>query len=134
MKKYVALGLALLFPCLHGVAHADLPRFHRLPPIGQLPGGHGNHPMPAAPFPGGNMGHPNPMPPMPPQIAQGPRMAQGPRISLGEASRIVQQATGGRILEAHPQNVGGHVMYRVKVLTNNEVRIVMVDAETGAME
>lgn len=129
MKKYVALSLALLFPCLQGVAHASILSFHPLQQVGHLLDRHGHNGRSDVSLPDTDLEpHANPAP------APSQHMAQGPRISLAEASRMVQQSTGGRILEARPQNVGGHVMYRIKVLTNNEVRIVMVDAETGAME
>lgn len=61
-----------------------------------------------------------------------PRMAQGPatRISLAEATDRVQQATGGRILDARDDGN----LYRIKVVTRQgEVRVVYVDPRTGAM-
>ena len=52
------------------------------------------------------------------------------RVSLQQAIELVQRATGGRILEA--KEFGGQG--RIKVLIGNgEVRIVYVDATTGAM-
>ena len=52
------------------------------------------------------------------------------RVSLQRAVELVQRATGGRILEA--KEFGDQD--RIKVLSDNgEVRIVYVDAATGAM-
>jgi uncharacterized membrane protein YkoI len=52
------------------------------------------------------------------------------RVSLAQAIEAVQRATGGKVLDA--KDLGGQ--YRIKVLTRNgEVRVVYVDAETGAM-
>jgi hypothetical protein len=43
---------------------------------------------------------------------------------------MVQRATGGKVLDA--RDLGGQ--YRIKVLTRSgEVRVVYVDAQTGAM-
>ena len=59
-----------------------------------------------------------------------PLWAQAARISLSEASERVRQATRGRVLDARDE--GSH--HRVKVLTpQGEVRVVIVDARTGAM-
>jgi uncharacterized membrane protein YkoI len=47
----------------------------------------------------------------------------------------VVRATGGRVIQAQPATVNGHEAYRIKVLTaRGEVRVVYVDAETGAMQ
>ena len=52
------------------------------------------------------------------------------RISLEQAVARVQRTTGGRVLDARTDG-GAH---RIKVLTREgEVRIVRVDARTGAM-
>jgi len=52
------------------------------------------------------------------------------RVSLAQAVEIVQRATRGKVLDA--KDLGSH--YRIKVLTpNGEVRVVHVDAQTGAM-
>ena len=52
------------------------------------------------------------------------------RVTLAQAIAIVQRATGGRVLDA--KDLGGE--YRIKVLTRSgEVRVVYVDAQTGAM-
>ena len=52
------------------------------------------------------------------------------RISLAQAIEAVQRTTGGKVLDA--KDLGGQ--YRIKVLTRSgEVRVVFVDAETGAM-
>jgi uncharacterized membrane protein YkoI len=52
------------------------------------------------------------------------------RVSLEQAIQSVQRATGGRVLDAREVRDG----YRIKVLTRRgEVRVVYVDAKTGAM-
>lgn len=64
--------------------------------------------------------------------AQGfaPQTVAQRRVSLAQAIETVQRATGGRVLDA--KDLGGQ--YRIKVLTRSgEVRVVYVDAETGAM-
>jgi uncharacterized membrane protein YkoI len=59
-----------------------------------------------------------------------PSTAQSARLSLEQAAEAVARSTGGRILDA--KAVGRE--YRIKVLTRRgEVRVVYVDAETGAM-
>lgn len=59
-----------------------------------------------------------------------PSLAADRRISLEQAIDSVQRATGGRVLDA--KDAGGQ--YRIKVLTRRgEVRVVYVDARTGAM-
>jgi hypothetical protein len=56
--------------------------------------------------------------------------AQRARVSLEQAADAVARATGGRILDA--KAVGNE--YRIKVLTKRgEVRVVYVNADTGAM-
>lgn len=71
-------------------------------------------------------------PPMRPADAD----RHGPaRIGMGEAMDRVARATGGRVLQAQPATVNGHEGYRVKILTRSgEVRVVYVDAATGAMQ
>jgi uncharacterized membrane protein YkoI len=64
--------------------------------------------------------------------AQGyaPRYVAERRVSLAQAVEMVQRATGGKVLDA--KDLGGQ--YRIKVLTRGgEVRVVYVDAQTGAM-
>ncbi len=57
------------------------------------------------------------------------------RISLNEAVELVQSQTGGRVLQAQEVRGDGRDIYRIKVLTRQgEVRIVHVNAETGAIE
>ena len=52
------------------------------------------------------------------------------RVSLQQAIASVQRTTGGRVLDA--RDLGDQ--YRIKVLTRSgEVRVVYVDAATGAM-
>lgn len=60
-----------------------------------------------------------------------PEMALA-RISAEEAAAVVQRTTSGRVLAVEKSNVGGREMYRVKLLTpNGEVKVILVDAETG---
>jgi len=64
--------------------------------------------------------------------AQGfaPRTVADRRVTLAQAVAIVQRATGGKVLDA--KDLGGQ--YRIKVLTRSgEIRVVYVDAQTGAM-
>jgi len=57
------------------------------------------------------------------------------RLSLNDATDLVQKRTGGRVLAAQEIREQGRQLYRIKVLTRQgEVRIVLVDAETGSME
>lgn len=57
------------------------------------------------------------------------------RLSLNDATELVQKRSGGRVLAAQEVREQGRQMYRIKVLTRQgEVRIVLVDAETGSME
>jgi len=54
------------------------------------------------------------------------------RIGQGQAVAFARQATGGRVLDVQTQNMGGRVVYLVKVLMpDGRVRIVAVDGETG---
>ena len=72
----------------------------------------------------------------------GPRMMlaeadrrQQRRMSMNEAVELVQSQTGGRVLQAQEVRGDGRDIYRIKVLTRQgEVRIVHVNAETGAIE
>lgn len=69
------------------------------------------------------------------QVAEGPhdfapRQLAQQRISIEQAIAIVQRETGGKVLDARAQGQ----QYRIKVLTRGgEVRVVYVDAATGAM-
>lgn len=57
------------------------------------------------------------------------------RITMGEAMGRVQQAFGGRIIQAQPARVNGREGYRIKVLSaRGEVRVVYVDGETGFIQ
>ena len=57
-------------------------------------------------------------------------LAQAGRLTLEQAVGRVQQATGGRVLDARDEGN----FYRIKVLTpRGEVRVVLVDPRTGAM-
>lgn len=59
-----------------------------------------------------------------------PRAAAERRVTLEQAIQSVQRATRGRVLDA--REVRGE--YRIKVLTpRGEVRVVYVDAQSGAM-
>lgn len=56
--------------------------------------------------------------------------SRNPRVSMEEAIASVQQATGGKVLDAKRREGG----YRVKVLTRRgEVRVVYVDGRTGEL-
>ena len=51
-------------------------------------------------------------------------------VSMGDAINRVRKQTGGRVLDAKDE--GNH--YRIKILTpEGEVRVLRVDAETGAI-
>jgi len=64
----------------------------------------------------------------PPSFA--PYSTADARITLEQAIQSVQRATGGRVLDAREVRGG----YRIKVLTpRGEMRVVYVDASTGAM-
>ena len=59
-----------------------------------------------------------------------PHSTADARITLQQAIQSVQRATGGRVLDAREVSGG----YRIKILTpRGEVRVVYVDAKTGAM-
>jgi uncharacterized membrane protein YkoI len=59
-----------------------------------------------------------------------PRTVAERRLSLAQAVEMVQRATRGKVLDA--KDLGDQ--YRIKVLTRSgEVRVVYVDAQTGAM-
>ncbi|MGH8659792.1 MAG: PepSY domain-containing protein [Gammaproteobacteria bacterium] len=54
------------------------------------------------------------------------------RIGQGQAIAFAREATGGRVLDVQTQNMGGRVIYLVKVLMpDGRVRIIAVDGETG---
>ncbi|TCV82903.1 PepSY domain-containing protein [Sulfurirhabdus autotrophica] len=66
------------------------------------------------------------------QIARA-ETANQPHISLSEATQLVQNRTGGRVLAA--QEIRERNAYRIKILTpQGEVRIIFVNADTGEME
>jgi uncharacterized membrane protein YkoI len=57
------------------------------------------------------------------------------RPSLSDAIELVKKQTGGRVLAAQSERVEGRELYRIKVLTpDGEVRVVYVDATTGAIQ
>ena len=61
--------------------------------------------------------------------------ARHARLTLNDATELVQNRIGGRVLATQEVREQGREMYRVKVLTRQgEVRIVYVDAETGSIE
>jgi hypothetical protein len=56
-------------------------------------------------------------------------------LSLDQATAKVRKETGGRVLSARAETNGGRTSYRIKVLLpSGHVRIVRVDAATGAMD
>jgi hypothetical protein len=63
------------------------------------------------------------------------RMAQAAeQVSLAEATRMVQERTGGQVLRAETKRDKGRAVHRIRVLTEDgRVRTVHVDAETGRM-
>ena len=63
------------------------------------------------------------------------RMAQAAEnVSLAEATRMVQERTGGQVLRAETKRDKGRAVHRIRVLTEDgRVRTVHVDAETGRM-
>lgn len=74
-------------------------------------------------------------PERPPRAEAPAESARAPRLSLNEAAEMVQRQSGGRILAAQNVLNGGRPSYRIKMLSRQgEVRVVFVDAETGAME
>lgn len=57
------------------------------------------------------------------------------QLSMDQAAAKVREQTGGRILSARTETKGGRTSYRIKVLLpSGHVRIVRVDAATGAMD
>ena len=53
-------------------------------------------------------------------------------VSLDDAVKIVEQASGGKVLKAHKVEVNDNVIYRVRVLTpTGKVRTMGVSAEDG---
>ncbi|MHB8534113.1 MAG: PepSY domain-containing protein [Sulfuricaulis sp.] len=56
-------------------------------------------------------------------------------LSLDQAVTRVRRDTGGRVLSAESRDNRGHTVYRIKVLLpNGSVRVVNVDAQSGATE
>lgn len=70
-----------------------------------------------------------------PPIPETLRMAQAAeRVSLAEATRMVQERTGGQVLRAETKRDKGRAVHRIRVLTEDgRVRTMHVDAETGRM-
>jgi uncharacterized membrane protein YkoI len=63
------------------------------------------------------------------------RVAQASeKVSLAQATRMVQERTGGQVLRAETKRDKGRAVHRIRVLTEDgRVRTVHVDAETGRM-
>jgi uncharacterized membrane protein YkoI len=54
-------------------------------------------------------------------------------VTLNEAVQQVQRETGGRVLSADTIKQNGRMVHRIKVLTpSGQVRVVMIDAQTGS--
>jgi uncharacterized membrane protein YkoI len=54
-------------------------------------------------------------------------------VTLNEAVQQVQHETGGRVLSAETIKQNGRMVHRIKVLTpSGQVRVVMIDAQTGS--
>lgn len=67
-----------------------------------------------------------------PQVLRMTQSAEN--ISLAEATRMVQERTGGQVLRAETKRDKGRAVHRIRVLTEDgRVRTVHVDAETGRM-
>ena len=75
--------------------------------------------------------------PLPAQLAPSSelRVAQAAeKVSLAQATRMVQERTGGQVLRAETKRDNGRAVHRIRVLTEDgRVRTVRVDAETGRM-
>lgn len=53
-------------------------------------------------------------------------------VSRDDAAAMAERASGGRVLSVERSESGGRPAWRVKVVTERgEVRVVMIDAETG---
>ena len=60
------------------------------------------------------------------------RCTRSSRVSPDEAAAIAARIGHGRVLAVEKSSSGGREVYRVKVLTpNGEVRVILIDAETG---
>jgi hypothetical protein len=73
----------------------------------------------------------------PPEFSNSPitLAAKSDQLSMDQAAAKVREQTGGRILSARAENKKGRTTYRIKVLLpSGHVRIVRVDAATGAMD
>lgn len=56
----------------------------------------------------------------------------GAAITRDDAAARVQRETGGRVLAVERADNGGRAVWRVKVVTpRGDVRVVLVDAESG---
>ncbi|WP_137938230.1 PepSY domain-containing protein [Chitinivorax sp. B] len=65
----------------------------------------------------------------------GPAPAWSAKVSRDEAAASAQRSTGGRVLSVDKADQSGREVYRVKILTpKGEVRIILVDAESGAVQ
>ncbi|WP_374357414.1 PepSY domain-containing protein [Chitinimonas sp.] len=54
------------------------------------------------------------------------------KTSRDDAAAIAQRLTGGRVLSVDRAERDGHEVWRIKVVTpQGEVRIVLIDAESG---
>jgi uncharacterized membrane protein YkoI len=56
-------------------------------------------------------------------------------VGRDQAAAAAQRETGGRVLSVDKSDTGGRSVWRVKVVTKGgEVRIVIVDAESGRIQ
>lgn len=54
------------------------------------------------------------------------------RVSADQAAAVAQQSVSGRVLAVEKVNASGREVFRVKLLTaNGEVKVILIDAETG---
>lgn len=73
-------------------------------------------------------------PPHTPAVQPGQLVQASDRISLNQATRMVREETGGRVLSAEEVQRGNRSVYRIRVLLGEgRVRVVEVDPQSGRM-
>ena len=73
-------------------------------------------------------------PPQVPMAQPGHLIPASDSMSLNQATRMVREETGGRILSAEEVQRGNRSVYRIRVLLDEgRVRVVEVDPGTGRM-
>ena len=54
------------------------------------------------------------------------------RVNADQAAAVAQQSGAGRVLAVEKTNASGREVFRIKLLTpNGEVKVILIDAETG---